>query len=486
MVRLLAAAVVVLLALLAVLFIHAASLPSHQVAVEPAPRLALDEDALAERFAALLRVPTISHEGGEDTDEAAFRTLHALLAAQTPRAHAALRRETVAGLSLLYTWPGRDPSLAPLLLLGHLDVVPVESPESWTWPPFDGVVADGFVWGRGAIDDKLNVFGLLEAVEQLAAAGFTPQRTVLLAFGHDEELGGDHGAATVAALLAERGVEPELVLDEGGSIVRGVVPGFDPPLAVVGVAEKGYVSAVLEAHAEGGHSSVPPEITAIGILAEAIERLTASPMPAHLEGPVRALFERGIAPEAPLAQRLVLGNLWLFGPLLERFLSGLPQGAAMLRTTTAPTILEAGIKDNVIPSRARAVVNFRILPGDTIESTLAHVRRAVDDERVEVTALPKRREPSPASDLDSDAWRVLARSIREVFPGTVVAPYLVLGGTDARHYRPLTANVYRFQPLRLGQEDLARLHGRDERVAVDALAESVRFYARLIRNGAGG
>ncbi|GIW41781.1 MAG: peptidase M20 [Candidatus Binatia bacterium] len=440
----------------------------------------------ARRLGEGIRFRTVSYEKGPDSPDPTeeFRGMHEHLERTYRRAHTVLRREVVGGASLLYTWEGSDPSLLPVLLMGHLDVVPVEpgTEDDWQVPPFSGQIEGGFVWGRGALDDKVNVYGLLEAVELLLERGFSPRRRVFLAFGHDEELGGDEGAGGIAALLEERGVELAFVLDEGGAVVEGLAPGLERPVAAVGVGEKGYLSVELEVEMQGGHSSAPPRETAIGVLARAVRRLEERQMPSHFDGPMRAFLE-AVAPYAAWPYRLVLSNLWLFGPAVERILLGMPQGNAALRTTTAPTIFRAGVKDNVLPSRASAVVNFRIYPGETSEDVLEHVRRVVGDPRVVVRPWVAR-EPTELSPTDSEAFGLLERAIRKIFPDAVVAPNLIPGGTDARHFRRLSRNVYGFTPMRLGSADLVRLHGTNERLSVRAFADVVRFYAQLLHDAA--
>ncbi len=470
----------------AVLLGRAASQRSRQKDVAPGPEPDLDAEGLSGRLSGAIRFPTISKEDAQYTDDEPFREFRSYLEQTYPRPHAALTRELIADRTLLYTWPGSDPTLDPVLLLAHQDVVPVDpgTEETWEQPPFSGNVVDGYVWGRGSLDNKQNLIGLLEAAGHLLEAGFQPRRTVLLAFGHDEEVGGEEGATAVARLLAERGTHLAFVFDEGGVIVEGVVPGVSAPVAVVGVAEKGYVSVELLVETDGGHSSTPPPQSSIGILAEAVRRLESSPLPARLESPVRALFE-AIAPEARFGHRLVFANLWLFEPLMMRLLGRVPETAATIRTTTAPTIFQAGVKDNVVPGRARAVVNYRILIGDTIQTVLDHVRRIVADDRVRVSALSKQREPSAVSPIDAEHFALLGRTIREVFPGTVVAPYLVVGGTDSRHFQDLTEHIYRFMPFLLTRDDLKGIHGTNERVSVQAFEKAVDFYVRLIRNAAG-
>jgi carboxypeptidase PM20D1 len=477
---------VVLALLVAVVLARTAMVESKQVRAEPVTDLAVDARAAAERLAGAIRFPTISHEDAARVEDAAFHGLHRYLEQSFPRVHSTLTREVMAGYSLLYTWPGTNSQLPPILLMSHTDVVPVEpgTEKAWTHPPFSGRIVGGHVWGRGAMDDKAGVMGILEAVELLLGRGFRPERTVYLAFGHDEEVGGSKGAAALAAVLERRGVRPDFILDEGGLIAEGIVPGVESPVAMISTAEKGYVSVELVAVAEGGHSSMPPRTTAIGKLAAAVRRLEENPMPARIDGATRRSFEY-LAPEMPFGPRLFLANLWLFGPLAERQLGADPASNARIRTTTAATVFQGGIKENVLPSRARAVVNFRILPGDTIEGVLRHVRETVGPEiKVAVTgSFPT--EPSPESDVRSPEFGLLQRTIAQVFPGMLVAPNLLSGGTDTKHYRKLTRNVYRFVPVRVLEKDLARIHGTNERIRVESYGEAVRFYAQLLRNGAG-
>lgn len=480
--RLALALLAALVVLLAVVLVRASRFGVAQVQPTAAAPYTPPAGA-AERLAAAIRIRTVSNQDPAQFDTAAFAAFHRLLWTQFPRVHARLRREVVAGHSLLYTWPGSDPRLPPVVLMGHMDVVPVEpgTEARWAQPPFGGVVAGGFVWGRGALDDKSSVMGTLEAVEMLLAGGFAPRRTVMLAYGHDEEVGG-RGAEQIAALLRGRGIRPEMVVDEGGVIGSGLMPGVDAPTALVGIAEKGFVSVELSAEVEGGHSSMPPRHGSIGRLSAAIQRLEARQMPARLDGPTLQLFER-MGPELPFLQRAVFANLWLTRPLVMRTLAGAPSSNAMIRTTTAPTIFQAGTKENVLPSQARAVVNFRILPGDDVAGVVAHVRRVVNDTSVKVRAMEGfSSEPSPVSRTDDETFRLLERTIRQTAPDAVVAPYLVVGGTDARHFHALSEHVYRFLPVRITSADLGRIHGTDERVAVRDYEAAIGLYRQLLLN----
>jgi len=465
-----------------VLTVRALRLPPTQLRAAPVHDVEVDAMGAAGRLAGALRFETVSHQDAAQVDAAAFAGLRDYLEQAFPRAHARLQREVVADRSLVFTWSGSEPALLPVLLLSHLDVVPVEpgSEAAWQQPPFGGVIEGGFVWGRGALDDKAGVVGILEAIEVLLARDVSPRRTLVLAFGHDEEAGG-RGAQAVAARLKAAGRRFEFVLDEGMAILDGLVPGVTRPVALVGIAEKGYATLRLQAQASGGHSSMPPSDSAIGILSRAIVRLEARPMPVRFDHLAEQRLMT-LAPELSFPRRLVLANLWLFRPLVVRALASTPATSAMLRTTTAVTMLSAGVKENVLPSRASALVNFRILPGDTIAGVLGHVRRAISDPRVEIALAGEHSaEPSPISSTQTPGFEAIARAVREVSPEAVVAPGLVLGATDARHYQALSDCVYRFLPVRLGPDDVARVHGSNERIAIEDYRRAVRIYIQLLR-----
>jgi carboxypeptidase PM20D1 len=479
-----AAVALSILLLGAVLLYRATRFTSRQLSVPAAAPFTLDTAGAAARLAGALTFRTISYDDSSRLDTAEFTRFHDYLRSRFPQLHARLKREITNGFSLLYEWRGSDTTLAPILLLAHQDVVPVEAESAWTEPPFAGHIAGGYVWGRGALDDKGNLMAVLEAVERLVADGVTPKRTIYLAFGHDEEVGGPRGAARTAALLASRGVHLEYVLDEGGAITTGLVPGLAGPVALVGIAEKGYLSLELTVQAEGGHSSMPPPQTAIGVLGAAVARLEARQMPRRISGATEAMLDY-IGPEMVFSRRLVLGNRWLFGGLVEREFGATASGNAMLRTTTAPTILAAGVKDNVLPSTARAIVNFRILPGDSVAGVVAHAHDAIDDPRVKIRVVTESaNEPSPVSPVASKDFTLLQTTLRQVAPGVIVTPWLVVGGTDSRYFDKLTPNVYRTGALGLRPDDLKRIHGSNERVAISDYARNIAFYVQLIRNSA--
>lgn len=474
-----------LVALLAVMVVRTLRIPAPPLPPSAVTVVAIDPSAGAERLGGAVRFPTVSYTSGGTIDTAAFLGFHEFLASSFPLVHSSLRRETISGLSLLYTWPGADSTLPAVVLMGHMDVVPV--PETnlaeWTHAPFAGDVADGFVWGRGTLDDKTTVLAILEAIEGLLAEGHRPPRTVYLSFGHDEEVGGRFGARAIVAELVRRGVEPAMVLDEGGFLANAVIPGLPHRAAIVGIAEKGYLSLRLRSRAAGGHSSMPTGRTAIGALSRAIAALEADPFPSVLDGPTRGTLE-AMAPYSSFGTRLALANLWLTAPLVRRKIAGNPLGAALLHTTTAPTMLSAGIKDNVLPPEATAVVNFRIRPGETVGGTAERVRRVIADTMVTVEALDSVGvDPSPVSDVKSPAYRLIEATIRGMVPGETlpVLPYLVMGGTDAKYWGAHSDRVFRFLAVPLGEGDQSRIHGVNERVALADYAMSVDFFVRLLR-----
>ena len=475
---------VVLLA--SVLLINTLRFTSKQISVEPIQPVSVDEGGVAPRLAQALRFQTVSHQDAGQTKGEEFRALHQYLEQNFPKLHSTLTRELVGDYSLLYTWKGRDENLKPILLLAHQDVVPVE-PETlahWEHPPFEGRIAGGDIWGRGAMDDKFALLAIMEAVEMQLGRSFEPQRTIYLAFGHDEEVGGHGGAAKIAELLRARKVGPEFVLDEGLTISDGVLPDLSQPVALIGVADKGYLSLELSVEVESGHSSMPPPQTAIGVLSAAVNRLEGRQMPASIAGVPRQTLEY-VGPEMPFGKRLVMANLWLFKPLVERTLAASPATNAGIRTTTAATIIEGGLKENVLPSRARAVVNFRPLPGDSLERVAAHVGEVVNDPRVKINRYGvSNSEPSAVSDVNAAGFQIIERTLRQVFPDVLVAPGLCVGGTDSKHYAGLSNNIFRFSPLRLRREDMKRLHGINEKTSVKDYAAGVKFYYQLINNSA--
>ena len=485
---------VVLLALLvlaAVLGLNTWRKGSRQLVVPPLDRVAIDEAAVAQRLAEAVRFKTISSREDPQLNMAEFLGFQQMLERRFPRVHSQLRREQVGHLGLLYTWQGTDPKAAPALFLAHQDVVPIApgTEGDWTQPPFSGQVQDGHVWGRGSWDNKGNLMAQLEAIEHLLGEGHRPARTLYLAYGADEEVGGARGAAQIADLLASRQVHLDFVIDEGLLVLNGVMPGIQKTTAIVGVAEKGYLSVRMKVSGTPGHSSMPPPRGegVIAMMSAALQQLDAHPLPGGIQGIAAEMFDT-LAPEMGGFNRVALSNLWLFRPLVQRQLEQAGSTNAMLRTTTALTIVNAGNKENVLPGRAEAMVNFRILPGDDIDHVMQHMKTQVQKvaPRAEFEPLPGAHNPSKVAPTDSRQYRLLNQTIREVFPDALVAPGLMVAATDSAHYDRISDHIFKFSPVRANAEDLKRFHGTNERLSVSNYADAIRFYIRLARQATGG
>ncbi|MBK9150068.1 MAG: M20/M25/M40 family metallo-hydrolase [Saprospiraceae bacterium] len=444
-------------------------------------------DTVYRNLAKALTFRTVSYADPALLDSVQFYAFIEFVRNTYPEVHKNLSLEMINEFALLYKWEGTDSSLKPALLMGHYDVVPViqGTEQYWENPPFSGNVKDDFIYGRGAMDDKTTVIAILEALEYLVAKGYKPRRSYYIAFGHDEEVLGRYGAASIAKKLQEREISLEFVVDEGGIIKTDGMAGLSKAVALVGVAEKGYVTLQLTATGEGGHSSMPPPQTSIGMLAEAIDRLQKRPFKAGLGGATGYMLDY-IAPEMPFMKRLAMSNTWITGGILQSSFAQSNSGNAMIRTTIAPTILDAGIKENVLPVDAIAKINFRILPGNSVEEVIAHVRKAINNDKINIEIVGNSgTEPSMVSDTASVGFRLLHRTIKELFPEVLVAPYLVVGATDSRYFTGLTSSIYRFMPIRLSDEDLKRVHGTNERIHKNDFINVVAFYAELILNDDG-
>lgn len=448
---------------------------------EPALEPNVDGEALLEHLGRALRLDTVVFEDRSQNDPADITAFHEFLRDTYPLTHKTCVVEPVNELSLLYTWEGSDPQEEPIVLMAHMDVVPIEpgTEGDWAHEPFSGEISDGRLWGRGALDDKGRLVATIEAVEHLIGAGFEPTRTVYVAFGHDEEIGGNEGAKEVAATLRDRGVRPWFVLDEGGLVVDSIPMLVDGPVALVKVAEKGLVNVKLTARSEGGHSSVPPASTAAGRIGEAVHLLETHPVPARI-AVLAPLFD-ALASVMDSKTAAVLKNLRVTGPVVTRMLSAKPETNALIRTSTAVTMVSGGVKSNVLPQEAWAVVNYRILPGDSVDSVMAHVRDVVGPDIAVETYGEMLVEPSSFSSTESEAWAVVRSSVEEAFPAATVAPWILTGATDSRYFQPLAGDVYGFGPFTMRPTD-SGIHGTDEAMRTSDAEGAVSFFCRLIRN----
>ncbi len=467
--------------LFGILTVNTLGFGSKQVPIAPVEEVAVDPEARV-RLQQAIRIPTISLPEGIDTQ--AFYALDTFLQRSFPNVREQLEFKTINDFGRVYHWPGAQSKLEPILLLAHMDVVPTADSAAWDHPPFSGIIKDDYVYGRGTLDDKGSVMAILEAVEQLLKEGYQPQRSLYLAFGQDEEISGKKGAVSIAAQFDREGISFAYILDEGGLVLESAMEGLKAPLAMIGIAEKGYVSLKMSVQLEeGGHSAMPSSETAIGLLSTYINRLETNPFPSKLDGAVGALLDH-VGPEMTFPLKMVMANRWLTEPLIRNLMAADNTSAAMVRTTTAPTMISGGVKDNVLPTEASATINFRILPGETTESVRERVLSLVNDERVKVEILNPdfASDPSPVSDYGSFGFQVIQKTIQEIFPGAVVAPGLMIAATDARHYTAVSDNIFRFLPVMVTNEEIEGIHGSNERISIANYERSIRFYRQLILN----
>ena len=468
--------------LLVVLLVNTFTFDSKQPEVDVIAPISV-ADSAKYRMAHAISIPTISNEDPTEFDSSAFDRFNTFLTDNYPLSHQQMEVTPINKYSRIFKWKGTDPSLQPIILMGHLDVVPVadENRSKWQEAPFGQTIKEGVIWGRGAIDDKISVIGNLEATEQLIAEGYQPKRTLYLCFGHDEELGGLKGAVPIVEHLKSQRVQAAFVLDEGFAITQGLAPGVDQDLAMIGTAEKGFVSLTLAISLKGGHSSMPAKESAIDALSRAVVKLKDQPFPAKITAPVADFMDHA-GPEMPFMQKFVFANRWLLSSLIIGVFEDSGSGNPMVRTTTAPTIISAGIKENVIPYEAKATVNFRILPGTSIQQVKERVAEIIADDRIKIIEGNFSSEAPQSSPTNSMGYQMIRQTIHQVFPNTLSTPNLVVGATDSRYYYPLSPNVYRFTPIYLNQETVSTFHGVNERISVNDFENAIRYYIQLIKN----
>jgi carboxypeptidase PM20D1 len=449
---------------------------------QPEPKLTdivLDEEAAVSRFSEAITYQTISYADRTKFNFAEFDKFITFLKENYPEIHNELELERVNDYALIFKWSGTDPSKNPVGLTAHYDVVPVleGTEQNWEQDPFSGAVENGLIWGRGTLDDKIGVIGIMEAVKYLIDQGFQPTRDMYFMFGFDEEIGGEEGAKAIVQTLKERGITFDFVLDEGGAIVKNMVPGVDAPVGVVGVAEKGSATVELSIEGSGGHSSQPKDETNIGRIARAIAKLEETQFKEDLQGPGEDLFEF-VAPEMSFWMKYVFANKFVFEPIIEEILLQQPASAALIRTTIAPTIFQAGEQYNALPEKASAIINLRLMPGDTLEDVKKFIEETIDDEDIQVTI--QGNESSKVSSSESWHFEAIQQAARNVYEEAVIAPYLMFAGSDARHYDEISENTYRFLPVLIESADLERMHGTNEHISVENYLNAIKVYAEVI------
>jgi len=454
---------------------------SLQVYTEPVI-LPFAGDKAIKHLSKAISFPTVSYSADSPIDTAAFKGYLDFINETYPLVNSRLDKEIFNDFSLLYRWRGANVSLKPMILMAHFDVVPPGDSTLWEKEPFSGEYDGNFIWGRGALDDKASMISILEAVEKLLSEGFEPVRTIYLSFGHDEEIGGSRGAGAISSEMVNRGVQPEFILDEGMAITIRMIPMISKPVALIGISEKGYMSVKLSVNMQGGHSSTPEKESAITVLSRAVVNLSEKQMKPMISGPVDD-FIKYVGPEMPFYAKIIFANKWIFKTLLLRIYSRSISGNALVRTTTAPTIFQAGVKDNMIPVKAEAVINFRILPGETSADVMNHITKIVDDERVKTEIMEGfLDEPAPVSPSDVFGYITILKTIRQIYSDVVVAPTLMLASSDSRHFLKVSENVYRFAPIVITNNDIERIHGLNERINAHDLNKATCFYFQLIKN----
>jgi carboxypeptidase PM20D1 len=476
--RILFVLLAVLILLIAILLINTFQFESKQLAIKTLPAPPLPQEAVVHLQEAI-KHKTISYDDPALFDSTRFLDFRKFLETTYPNVHTKLQREIIKDYSLLYTWPGADPSLKPVILMAHQDVVPIEesSRGNWSMDPFAGEVKDGFIWGRGSTDNKINLISILETVEKLLKENYQPRRTIYLVFGHDEEIGGT-GAKAIATQLKQQGITAEMVLDEGGIITLDKVPKMTKPVALIGTAEKGYLSLELSVDKNGGHSSMPETETALDILMKAILRLRENPFEADFSQSTIG-FLNHVGPEMPFVEKIVFANSWLFKGVVIGIYEKSAGGNALVRTTVVPTIFHAGVKDNVVPSRVTATVNLRLLPGDNSEKILNEIKGIINDDRVAINPMMAfLSEPTVSSPEDGFGYQLIDETIKKTFDQTITTPFLMIGGTDSRHFGDVSTNIIKFSPM----TDPIGFHGIDERISLDSYQHALWFYEQLLRH----
>jgi len=468
----------VVLVLVVVLLLRTVFYPSKQLDVKPIEAIEINDESV-QNLSKAITFKTVSNEDYSLTDTSQFKQFHAFLDSTYPLIFEHLEKEIHGNNALLYKWLGKNANLKPIILMAHQDVVPVVE-ENWEKGPFSGEIDNEFIWGRGTLDDKGSLISIFEAVESLLEEGFVPERSIYLAFGDDEEVRGK-GATALAARLKSQGLEAEAVIDEGMTITTGMVPMISQPVALIGTSEKGFLSVELASKYPGGHSAMPESETAISILSKAIVNITENQPAPEFTPPIKG-FLNYIGPEIPWPARIVFANRWLLGGVLKSIYTSSGAGNAVVRTTIAPTMFNSGVQKNILPTEARATVNFRLLPGDTDEKVLTRMKKIIDDEHISITTLGDYMEAANVSPINCESFKQLNKTIKESFENTYVTPILMTAGSDSYYFSEVSPNIYRFAPYQITSEDMVRLHGDNERISIENYKAMINFYYRLVKN----
>lgn len=476
------ALILVVLILLTIVLIRTMNFKSKKFTVEDPEEIYFDLQKALSNLSNAIKIKTISNSDYNKTKWEEFEKLHKYLENTYQLMHGKLEKTKINEYSLVYKWKGKENREKPILFTAHMDVVPVaeKSIEEWEHHPFSGKITDQFVWGRGTLDIKIQMIGICEAVEYLLSQDYEPNRDIYIAFGHDEEVGGKEGAIFIAKYFEENAIDFEFVIDEGGCVTEGAMSNVESPVAVIGIGEKGYANIRLNLEQNGGHSSMPPKHTAIGELSKAVVDLENNQCKAELIKPVKEMLAY-IGPEMSFINKIIISNLWMFEPLFKRVFSKTKSGNAMLRTTTAATMSEGSLEPNILPQKASMIFNFRILPGQRGKDLLQHIKNTIKNPKIQIESL-RLEEPSKISSVDSKAFKIVEKTVYQIFKDAVVSPYIVLAGTDARKYENVSQDIYRFSPYQIHNDDLKRMHGTNERISHKNVKRTIQFFVQIIKN----
>ncbi len=469
---------VLFLILIIIILVRTFTFKSKQIQVAVAPKIILNDSCIIHLQKAI-QFKTVSYDAENTMDSSEFKGFQKFLMETYPLVFSKMELEKINDFSLILHWKGKSAEAKPIILMAHQDVVPIEkaTEKNWDAAPFSGTVKNGFIYGRGTIDDKGSLIAILESTELLLNQGFIPSSDIYFVFGHDEEISGLKGAKTIAKLFKERKINPAFILDEGGIITEYKVPGLNKTAAVVGIAEKGYQTLKLKINIPGGHSSMPEDKTAIDEMAKAVVKLKENPFPAELT-PVVQNFLSYVGPEMSFVSKMAMANQWLFSSIIKSSYAKSGAGNATIRTTTATTIFNSGIKENIIPGVAEVTVNFRTQPGVTQQDVVNHVKTVIENDKIEISPVGEGNSPKQVANINDKSFKYIQTTIGKIKKDIVVAPYLVLGATDSHYFDGITSQIFRFTPF----TDPEGFHGVNERIKISEFKNGINFYYLLMKD----